>query len=363
MTIWSDLVNIYRQRDDIPSELRSASLAQWIVESGRGESRLAREHLNLGGLKFRARMKDFASPVDYTDSAGEPDTYCKFDSLDAFIRGYWHFIESGPYDGWREHSGDAGTYLGHIAQHGYAADQRYLRKVMSVLPEARRLLNDAPVVAGQRERDGEDEDAHTSNAMPSRSATLAPRRMSAKKVCVDPGHGMSNSKRGVFDPGTVHEETPGVSFREADIALKFGLTLKDVLRARGVEVFMTRDDHTDHAPVGDRAENAEAVSCDVLISLHLNAGADGSDKPNGCEVLYRDDADSSLATALRDAVVQASGIKARKTLKRTNLAVLRFDGPAALIELGFLANDRDREALLNPGVRQAICERVADAVA
>ncbi len=45
------------------------------------------------------------------------------------------------------------------------------------------------------------------------------------KVCVDPGHGMSNRSKNVFDPGAVHVEN-GFTFREADIALKYGLILK-----------------------------------------------------------------------------------------------------------------------------------------
>jgi len=33
-----------------------------------------------------------------------------------------------------------------------------------------------------------------------------------------------------------------------------------------------------------------------------------------------------------------------------------------LIELGFIANDQNRETLLNPQKRQSICERIADVV-
>jgi N-acetylmuramoyl-L-alanine amidase len=41
------------------------------------------------------------------------------------------------------------------------------------------------------------------------------------KICVDPGHGMSNRAPGVFDPGATHTEN-GFQFREADIALSYG---------------------------------------------------------------------------------------------------------------------------------------------
>lgn len=183
--------------------------------------------------------------------------------------------------------------------------------------------------------------------------------MSVRKVCIDPGHGMSNRSSNVFDPGAGHVEGTH-AFREADIVLKYGLELKDVLRSRGIPVFMTRDDNTDQAPVGKRAGNAEKAGCDTFISLHLNDIDD--DSANGLEVLYRDDKDMEFADKMRDALVKITGIKKRDNKKRTDLAVLKFNGKAILIELGFIANDKDRNVLLNPQIRQAVCEKIADVI-
>lgn len=179
------------------------------------------------------------------------------------------------------------------------------------------------------------------------------------KICIDPGHGMSNRKLGIFDPGATHVEN-GFMFKEADIALRYGLALKDVLRARQVEVFMTRDDATDHVPVGKRAGMAESAACDLFISLHLNDFDD--DSANGLEVLYRDSGDKTLAQRLQDALVATTGMKDRKIKPRGDLAVLKFKGTAVLIELGFIANDKDREKLLNTQMRDAIVRTIADVV-
>lgn len=172
------------------------------------------------------------------------------------------------------------------------------------------------------------------------------------KVCIDPGHGMSNRKLGVFDPGATHVEN-GFRFQEAAIALRYGLTLKDQFRASGHEVFMTRDDDQDHAPVSRRASNAKSANCEVFISLHLNDVED--DNANGLEVLFRDNADQSLAQKLQNALVEVTDFKDRTIKKREDLAVLKFQGPAVLIELGFIANDGDRTKLLDPQMREAIC--------
>ena len=172
------------------------------------------------------------------------------------------------------------------------------------------------------------------------------------KICVDPGHGMSNRKFGVFDPGCTHTEN-GFLFREADIVLKYGLTLKDVLRARNVDVFMTRDDATDHAPVGKRASNAKNAHCDKYVSIHVN-DAD-SDEANGFEVLYGSAGNKKLAQKMQTALPGVMKLKDREIELRTDLAVLKFNGPAILIELGFIAFDKDRDTMLNPQIREKAC--------
>jgi N-acetylmuramoyl-L-alanine amidase len=179
------------------------------------------------------------------------------------------------------------------------------------------------------------------------------------KICVDPGHGMSNRTFGIFDSGCTHTEN-GFLFREADIVLKYGLTLKDVLRARSADVFMTRDDDTDHAPVGKRAGNAENAKCDRYVSIHVN-DAD-SDQANGFEVLFGSSKSKKLAQKMQDALLKVMKLKDRSIKERTDLAVLKFKGPAVLIELGFIAFDKDRETMLNPQVREDVCKAIADVI-
>jgi N-acetylmuramoyl-L-alanine amidase len=120
---------------------------------------------------------------------------------------------------------------------------------------------------------------------------------------------------------------------------------------------MTRDDAEDHAPVGMRATNAKNAACEVFISLHLNDLDD--DAANGLEVLFRGEDDKPFAQDLQTALLAVTGFKDRKIKEREDLAVLKFNGPSALIELGFIANDGNREALLNPQKRGAICDAVA----
>lgn len=177
------------------------------------------------------------------------------------------------------------------------------------------------------------------------------------KVCIDPGHGMSNRQMGIYDPGATHVEN-GFRFEEATLALRYGLALKDALRTRHIDCFMTRDDNQDHTPVSRRTTMAKAAGCDVLVSLHFNDHDD--DQANGLEVLYGNADYRKFADAMQAALQEVTKMKDRQAKQRKDLAVLRFQGPALLLELGFIANDSDRNKILSADVREAVCRRIAD---
>jgi N-acetylmuramoyl-L-alanine amidase len=179
------------------------------------------------------------------------------------------------------------------------------------------------------------------------------------KLAIDPGHGMSNKRDNVFDPGAV-----AAGVRECDIALEWVLTGKYVLPQYGIKHFLTRDDNLDEVPVGRRDDMAAAAHCTHFLSIHCNA-ADG--KATGVEVYYRDSQDKIFAQLVLDSLVEATGLKSRG-LKResesqhSRLAVLDFDPPACLAEIGFLDNPHDRSVIRDRNVRlkfwAGLCRRL-----
>jgi N-acetylmuramoyl-L-alanine amidase len=181
------------------------------------------------------------------------------------------------------------------------------------------------------------------------------------KVAIDPGHGMSNSSPDVFDPGAVKKKGND-TFAEADVVLRYGLTLKKLFEDGGIDVFMTRSSSADKAPVGGRANRAVNSGCTLFISLHLNSS--NNPQANGVEVLFRsDDKDKPLADLLLNKLIAITGFKDRGNKKRTDLAVLKFSaGPGVLIELGFISNDADRSFLIDGTNRDAICKGIFDIV-
>ncbi len=110
-----------------------------LLESGRGESDLARRHHNFGGLKYRPEMRPYASKVRYRASDGV-DEYCKFDSPEAFLEGFWAFLDRSPYAGWRDHAHSARSFVAFIGPIYCPFNPEYADHVMRLLPEAQALL-------------------------------------------------------------------------------------------------------------------------------------------------------------------------------------------------------------------------------
>jgi hypothetical protein len=125
-------------------DLKEVTLAQWLLESGRANSKLSVEANNFAGLKWRSEMNKFATKHNIqVPSEPAPVDFCKFDSVDTFIIGYWRFLARSPYDGLEQHTNAPDTFIGFLQRKGYAADLDYVNKVIRLVPEAHDLLTKA----------------------------------------------------------------------------------------------------------------------------------------------------------------------------------------------------------------------------
>lgn len=177
-------------------------------------------------------------------------------------------------------------------------------------------------------------------------------------IILDPGHGMSNRRRGQYDPGAC-----AAGATEAAIAMEWANELRAILITRGQRVIRTRVDENDPAPVWRRDDIAVSYKGDIMISLHCNCA---SGTASGTEVFYRGSDDRAMAERLSTAVSAALGIKNRgaKTeseSRHSSLAVMEFD-KCWLIELGFIDNAGDRNKLLDTLTRHNACMAIADVI-
>jgi N-acetylmuramoyl-L-alanine amidase len=174
-------------------------------------------------------------------------------------------------------------------------------------------------------------------------------------IILDPGHGLSNKRSGVFDPGACAN-----GLREADIALAWANELRGILIGKNHVVVRTRKDNKDPAPIGTRDDVARRYFGDVMLSIHCNA-ADG--KANGTEVFYRGKDHLETAQEICDAVcanigTRNRGAKTESQSQHKSLAVMAFQ-PTYLLEIGFIDHIPDAEKMVNAALRKAACEAIA----
>ncbi|MDJ0631179.1 MAG: N-acetylmuramoyl-L-alanine amidase [Rhodobacter sp.] len=187
------LVALYRSRQIEFNNLKPVTLAMWILESGRGTSGLATNHLNFAGMKYRSEISQFAKRVLYNAHDGS-GYYCEFATLDDFISGFWAFLDRSPYEGWRDLGNDEIAFIRHIGG-VWAEDPNYVSKVIQLLPEAREMLEseviDVPDPVDVSEE--EIEEAAGGHLMPGRP-TIA---ISADGKVAMGGNGLEIDYRGV----------------------------------------------------------------------------------------------------------------------------------------------------------------------
>jgi len=328
-TNWKTLIQAYARTPIDTPVLKVVTLAQWALESGYGTSELARQHLNFGGLKFRARInqgredRPLAVPVDYLAHDGE-DTYSKFASIEDFIAGYWAFVENGPmYNGWQTYASDPSGYIGHLYRGGYAADPNYVSKVLALLPTIRSQVEELGL-----------------------SADVVEPLPTNARVAVVIGHNQV-SKGAYSSIMTVYEwdYNRRVAAAMKGLAAEFGIELEVFLRQRNASGF-TAEINTAYAAV-------DAWNPDLILELHFNASNGAG---SGTEMLYWHTSASgrALADAVGQAVVTELALRDRGSKPRrggelgsTSLKASRH--PTIITEPFFGDNRTDSQRMLALG--------------
>lgn len=376
--LFGKLAAAYATDASVLPQLKAVTLAQWGLESGRGTSELSIQHFNFGGLKWRKEMTGFATPVEYLAHDGKTE-YCKFSSVEAFIKGYWQFLTRSPYEGWKAHTASGEDFMRFVGPI-YCPDGGYVREVLDLVPEAESLLEQAGTGV-----DGTFKKAAT----PSLLERIKDRAASAVTgtVVLDPGHG-GTQKVGGSSPNNAISAS---GIKEKTIVLELALLVRDALRtlAPGVKVVMTRE--SDHnLGIRARAQVAAAHRADLFLSFHFN-GFNG--RSRGVETWVRAASngnvnlaeDTEFARKIQTEVLAAMRRHDPSTPDRGIKADDERENPLGVLNDGELGNSSSRhptraclvelefidvpavDALLNTGpkaatVRADICAGIASAI-
>lgn len=211
-------------------------------------------------------------------------------------------------------------------------------------------------------------------------------------IVIDPGHGGTDT--GVHGSAGVEEK---------QITLQVARRLRTLIETRlGVRVILTRDDDTP-VSLDDRAAAANNAKADLFLSLHLNAspiagvaGAEvfylrldreGEDARRAAQadavvlpvlggatrtidVIQWDlaqarhvDQSAMLATVLEEALRGAKVPMGARPRQEAPLRVLTsVNMPAALIEMGYLTNDRQQRLVRSEEYQNAVAQGIYDGV-
>lgn len=174
--------------------------------------------------------------------------------------------------------------------------------------------------------------------------TLAFTNVDKKTIVIDVSHG------GHDNGTTVH------GFTEKEIALNIANKIKQLNKNSNIEIILTRDSDK-FLSLNERAEKINTLKPDFVISLHANA-TDNIDQ-SGKEIFVSDkniqkEKSGNLALELfysfNDRNVE---------IKKADFYLLKnVEYPIALLELGYLTNENDREILTTEKGQSELAESI-----
>ena len=210
---------------------------------------------------------------------------------------------------------------------------------------------------------------------------IAPVAAAPPLVCLDPGHGTPPAVGRQLEPigpgsRTLKIKDGGGAAGEAAVALAIARRARRLLLGRGYRVAMTRTGPTIH--LGDGNGNiARARFCNrrhaaLMVRIH----ADGSTvrSLHGVSTLvpawHRGWTDDIFARSLRagralqKAVVRSTGAAHRGVVQRGDLTGFNWaNGPAVLVETGFLTNPTESRRLKTGAYQQRVALGIVRGVA
>lgn len=169
------------------------------------------------------------------------------------------------------------------------------------------------------------------------------------RVVIDPGHGGP-------DPGAI-----GIGgLRETDVVLDVSLQVGALLRARGVDVQMTRTSEID-VDLPPRVSLANRSGAAAFVSIHANALSMSRPDVNGIETFYFSDPRSGrLASYLQQQMMAVSSGTPNRGVRRGRFFVIRRSTmPSALVEMGFVTGRIDAPRLARSDHRQRLALAIA----
>lgn len=189
--------------------------------------------------------------------------------------------------------------------------------------------------------------------------------LSGKTIVIDPGHG------GPDGGAKGRDDT-----EEKDIALVVAKKIQSYLQQAGAIVYLTRETDTDLAgkdTKGLSRRKAEDIrkrlafihdkEADFFITVHLNALQ--ATQWRGAQTFYNPESDKSkhLAKMIQSEMTHQLENTNRTALALNHIYLLKHaEIPGALLEIGFLSNEKERELLKKEDYQEKVAASIYNGI-
>jgi len=177
--------------------------------------------------------------------------------------------------------------------------------------------------------------------------------LSGLVVAVDAGHGGQDRGACFLAEGLVEKEI------NLDVAGRVGERLERL----GARVVMVRSDDA-FVELDERAKVANEAAADVLVSIHVNR-IPGHPDCYGAQVFYFPGREASerLAALIQEELVAVDPDNYRRALPGEYRILRLAQMPAAIVEIGFITNERDRGLLASSEYRDRVAGAIVSGIA
>ena len=144
------------------------------------------------------------------------------------------------------------------------------------------------------------------------------------------------------------------------MTLEISQRVRDILKSRGLKkVLLTRD--TDKTlSLADRVEFANSRNADIYVSIHINASV--KTEINGIETHYYTQNGYNVAKIMHKELMQNVDAEDRGLFKSKFYVINHTEAPAVLLELGFISNDQERNALTSTKRQEDSANAIAEGI-
>lgn len=183
-----------------------------------------------------------------------------------------------------------------------------------------------------------------------------------KNLKITPGIEKIKDKMIILDPGHGGNDTGALrnGILEKDLTLQIALKVRECLKEKGLtKIVMTRTSDTT-LTLDDRVQTSNSYNADIFVSIHINASVKSEIK--GIETHYYTENGYEVAKVIHQELINNVDAMDRGLFKSKFYVINHTEAPAVLLELGFISNDSERNALTSDERQTASAQAIADGI-